>query len=204
MHHIFNTNSQILKWYFSKHPLSMHRNTWHCIHWMLTSCLLFSAVHCLHSTSLVCFTGQWGSALTVNIGFCFSLPKSLECYNQPLAKFHLETQLGSCNFTATVNCQLVVWWRRLLHTNVGIHNHKNYQKPQQIFSPFFWHVAYRELHAYLISSIYSKQLSVLLLTNSWAGNILHAAIFLFSQNTNLSDRIEKKFGQVNSFCPTMQ
>lgn len=123
--------------------------------------VLFSAVHCLHSPSLVCFTGQWDSALTVNIGFCFSLPKSWECYNQPLAKFHLETQLGSCNFTATVNCQLVVWW--LLHTNVGIHNHKNYQKPQQIFSPFFWHVAYRELHAYLISSIYSKQLSILLL-----------------------------------------
>lgn len=146
MHHIFNTNSQILKWYFSKHPLSMHRNTWHCIHWMLTSCLLFSAVHCLHLPHLVCFTGQWDSALTVNIGFCFSLPKSWECYNQPLAKFHLETRLGSCNFTATVNCQLVVWW--LLHTNVGIHNHKNYQKPQQIFPLFFfWHVVYGVLHA---------------------------------------------------------
>lgn len=62
------------KRYFSKHPLSMHRNTWHCLHWMLTSCLLFSAVHCLHIPHFVCFTGQWALPSLSKLDFAFLFP----------------------------------------------------------------------------------------------------------------------------------
>lgn len=62
------------KRYFSKHPLSMHRNTWHCLHWMLTSCLLFSAVHCLHLPHFVCFIGQWALPSLSKLDFAFLFP----------------------------------------------------------------------------------------------------------------------------------
>lgn len=155
MHHIFTTNSQILKMILFKASIINAQKllTLFTLNVNFMSSLFCGALRTF--TTLGMFHWPVGSALTVNIGFCFSLPKSSECSSQPLAKVNPETRLGFCNFPATFNCQLVVWW--LFHTNVGIHNHKNYQKPQQIFPPFFWHVAYRELHAYLVSSIYSKQ-----------------------------------------------
>lgn len=138
MHHIFNTNSQILKWYFSKHPLSMHRNTWHCIHWMLTSCLLFSAVYCLHLPCLVCFTVQWAalpSLSTLDFVFLFQNHGNVTINLLQSSIWKLSWVLV-ISLPLLINCQLVVCW--LLHTNVGIHNHKNYQKPQHIFPPFFF------------------------------------------------------------------
>lgn len=154
MHHIFNTNSQILKTILFKASIinAQKHLTLFTLNVNFMSSLFCSALPTL--TTFCMFHWPVGSALSVKIGFCFSLPRSSECSNQPLAMFHLETRLGSCNFPATFNCQLVVWW--LLHTNVGIHNHKNGQKPQQIFPLFFWHVAYSVLHAYLVSTIYSK------------------------------------------------
>lgn len=136
MHNIFTTNSQILKMILFKASIinAQKHLTLFTLNVNFMSSLFCGALPTFTTLGM----SHWpvGSALTVNIGFCFSLPKSSESSNKPLAKFHPETQLGSCNFPATFKCQLVVWW--LLHTNVGIHNHKNYHKPQQIFPLFFF------------------------------------------------------------------
>lgn len=82
MHHILTTNSQILKMILFKASIINAQKllTLFTLNVNFMSSLFCGALPTF--TTLGMF--HWpvgGSALTVNIGFCFSLPKSLECSN---------------------------------------------------------------------------------------------------------------------------
>lgn len=74
MNHIFITNSHILhKILFKASIINAQENLT-----VFTSCLFFSAVHCLHLPHLVCFTDQWAlfSLWKLDIAFLFWDPRN--------------------------------------------------------------------------------------------------------------------------------